>query len=753
MGAFAKANRVFAAVSLFAALCGCESLPNLFTNTSVKYSQDAGNVYVSAYPEVPWSDVSASLSPNNDLSITEARDIAASTTQEQISQFLSTFAAALNVSLPTVTKSVTDNITNGVTKTSGTITHVSPEVPTSSGTPATTLPSLTPDFSKALPASAVDGNTLLTEGTALYQYARILDSQIAKQYLPDGYSAHLLTLQVDLQPARRDLAYDAYTDVDFMPSVLTAAYLANAQDSDEEDQAPVVITPLVITDAMETTNVGRSIEALRQAAIQLSGMVYGAGINGGLGGGSERNQTITGLDKNSLVTVGRITDHTVRIRIGAENSGSHGLALVPRAYNVSFMVLVRDTQQAKSSSDTPELSIVAHTEFRPVDGGATLLEGRDRKKLAQTVDDTVRSFGFHAVDDCEVKSPNEIDGPLNLLRAVDEGDYRTAFACIVQTTDLIPVPDNKKQSSAENALHPIQMNAGLLPSDKPDTSGNQRPNVAAIVRDMMPTRRTALTRLFQRLVEIQDNSRYSTMHVALKVLHATLPPAQTVIYADDKQSKTVFYVRGGKDLDATKLRAVLTVNGRATTVLYPTDLRTVLAAGSSEVDVTTPSLAKFKLTGRKLLRICSESSKVCAAYETFLTAAGAPGNPHGGAAPAGSSIPNPVTTSEKYIVSDSTNHGLLTLKIGEMPADKSFTAPFYVNVTSPVGEFASNSTAGQAKITSKGIALTGSSVLVAYFQNLIDKETLTLTTVDSTGKDVGKPLNFTVKMSPPRKGG
>lgn len=87
--------------------------------------------------------------------------------------------------------------------------------------------------------------------------------------LPLGYQAHLVTLQVNVQPNGRNLPYDAFVDVTMFPGSWSDAMNA-ASDVNRDPQAlpPVVMYPLVITDAMESASVGRSLEVIRQAATQ-----------------------------------------------------------------------------------------------------------------------------------------------------------------------------------------------------------------------------------------------------------------------------------------------------------------------------------------------------------------------------------------------------------------------------------------------------------------------------------------------------
>ncbi|HEX8028672.1 MAG TPA: hypothetical protein VF491_09430, partial [Vicinamibacterales bacterium] len=413
--------------------------------------QNAANLYISAYPPVRWTDIADKLSPNNNLSIDQARTMAAQTTQVQIAQFMSTFAAGLGIGLPVNTKSVTTQLAaDGTTSTTGTKTKGPGTVPSSSGTPSTSVSdsSLQPNLTAGPLTLPVDGNTALTAGTALFQQAQILDHQISKGLLPRNYDAYLVTFQVNLQPRRRDLSYDAYINVHLMPGDWSEAIATSkAVQQSAKGLPPILVYPLVITDAMETTSVGRSIEAIRQAALQLSGVVSGVGVNAGLSGGSDRLNSVVGLDKNSLVTVGRVSDHTLRIRLGAENSGSAGTAMVPRSYNISVVVLTRNgtpPDQVSNLSVVTEMSLFSTDKGEELGGGPS----RRREVLAGRVAKLVQLYGFGTISDScggkarpvygtqqaggtdEAIKQWSIENSLQLLRAVDRSDYNTVATCL-----------------------------------------------------------------------------------------------------------------------------------------------------------------------------------------------------------------------------------------------------------------------------------------------------------------------------------
>lgn len=698
-------------ITLAVMTSSCATLPPQPRNSeaTASTSEEVANLYVAVYPEVPWKDISRALEPKHNLTTKDARDLAATTTQVQVSEFLSTFAAGLGIGLPVNNKTTTTTIGPSGQETTGTLMQGPGTVPAASGQPANPAATVTtPDFAKPAFAPGVDAITLLTAGTSIYQLAQILDNQISKGFLSaDKYSAHLVTFQVNLQPKRRALPFDAYVDLSLLPGKWAEAIDASKEAHASSDGLPPVnVYPLIITDAIETANVGRSIEAIRQAALQLSGLVGAVGVNASTGGGTKQFDSFVGLDKNSLVTVGRVSDHTVRIRLGAENAGTTALALVPRTYNVSLVVLTR--------KGVNTLSAITHSTFIKTDTNTTVPASntRARKELAIKVAQVVWNYGYQPVEtqkDCTFEQdaakrsellPENPDSTydkhywtvvntnLEFLRAVGRGDYLTVASCL-----------------------------GL--EKEPTVADEQR-----------------LRRFLADVVEIQGDTRYSTLLIPLKPYNPRLPDArQLVLYADDQKRATSFVVRGGTGLDPRQVRAELHLKNNIT--LLPTSM-TVTDEGA-EISIDFPSLARLGLAGDledaplSLTTAddtkCGADPKPCqASYKIrAVVAEEAP------------KITNPVQPSASILVADANNSTRLTLRVGSWPKDKSLTSPFYLAVKG------ANVANDKGSYSSKGVTISENTLVTLALDNLTPASAVTVTTIDSKGTTVGDALVFRVE--------
>lgn len=696
------------ALSLGAALA-CTSCQHdaLFRSANPGTSEDAAYVYVAAYPAVPWFDIADKVQPKNNLTIEQARTLAAVTTQTQISQYISSFAAGLGIGLATkldFSKIVRND--DGTTTSTGELTRTAGTVPASSGVASTNIASGVAGLDKVPNALGIDGNTLLTAGTALYQQAQILDHQITKAVYPNGYDAHLLTLQVSIQPTQRDVAADAYVNVTFLPGKFQRAVdTSEPVRKSVEGLAPVMVYPLIIMDALETTSVGRTVEAVRQASLALSGTIGAVGANLGLGGGSSDAARVAGLDKNSLVTVGRIADHTIRIRLGAENSGSAEHALVPRTYNVSLVVLTRS--DANQKIHIGNLIAITHTTLHSTRDGKILPTEFQRGSLATAVRDKICYFGQAGslvLSDEETKNITKItcpDAPESMAPAVEKEVDKAFYLDILRAAN--------------------RSDYGFIAA-----------------RFKVPTHDPTLERGFSRflasLIEMQQGSRYSDLLIPLREYQAAALPddRQLVLYTDDERSAT-FTARGGKRLQADALSAYLDVSDKsvpgATPRLLPSKID--VADDRSTAIVSFPPLEKsdLRISSDRPLHISYGKEK------KRYVAKKVP------APPAPEAAKNPVGSTSVVLAANENNVATLFLTVGEFP--KSGTQPAYLTVSG--ADVRPDQAIGARQVAGKGIPIAPNTVVPLSLGNLTATRNVVLTTHGADDKPIGQAIVLPVE--------
>lgn len=577
-------------------LSSCWKTVKLFDGTRVDVSEEVANVYVSAYPAVPWSSISEKLEPKHNLSTADARALAAVTTQSQVSQVLSTFAAGLAIGLPGRTSATTSLLNaDGTTTTTGSKKLEPGSVPSSSGaTPiALTDSNLAADLTKNPFANGIDAATQLMVGSGVYQLAQILDNQISKALPLKGYQAHLVTFQVNLQPLRRDLPYDAYVNVTLLPASWTRARSATTEvEKSANELSPVIVYPLIVADAMESSSVGRSVENIKQAAFALSGVVQNIGVSGGLNKGLDELDSRLGSDRNTLVTVGRISDHTLRIRIGAQQQGSQKLALVPRTQNVSVVVFTRAGVEQSNYID--RLSVITETTFVDAQNGE-VLESKYAKvtRSSEDINAVIALYGFELSKTCS----NDKNRSGDFLRAVDRSDFNYVSRCI-QETVADATTKSLRRSARVAAEAKDQSESG--PQTLSQLSHIKSSDSAVVPNEsdsLTPLAESRLRRVLAKVMTLLSDSRFSKLMVVLKPYREIKPESpkeEQVVFLSDDNISSKIVLRGGRDLDADDISAHLKIlqNGENADLL---PISVEVDATGTTTTLVFPSLSATKL--------------------------------------------------------------------------------------------------------------------------------------------------------------
>ena len=401
----------------------------------------------------------------------------------------------------------------------------------------------------------IDAATQLMQGTALYQLAAILDNQWSKSIHPDGYDAYLVTFQVNLQPYARDLPYDTYINLTILPSAWTQAVLGSQVWSRSAIDMPAVVTyPLVISEAMESGTVQKSVENIRQAALSLSGMIGNGGLNAGVNGGSNSLRSAWGADRNSLVTVGRVSNNSLRIRLGAQYQGSRAFAMLPKSQNISVVVLVK--AGAKREDYIDQLSVLTTTEFVHAETGQRLLpaqtpEAQERELTAQVVRILDRQgLRLYSDGDCG-KDPKLA---LSVLRAVHRGDYFVLDNCTVyndKTADRIVLDEIGMNEEEKRIVVTAETSKqGYTPYEK----------------QVSPLFRQSMREIVTALQALNVSARESHMTIPLKAYTPTavLPAMDSMLLLVDDARAATITMRGARYQSSANLtaRLALKIDGK-----------------------------------------------------------------------------------------------------------------------------------------------------------------------------------------------
>ncbi len=565
------------ATSILLAACG--SLPPLYERHTVQYQEEAATSFVTAYPAIPWAEVKDKFEPNFTMTADAALALVGLPSQALITQGVSASSVGLAVNFAGPPAAASASGSSGSSGTGGTSGSTSSTANTAgtSDAPANgkvpgsvpTAAAATPNFGASDVAPAVtdaiaarlaliDTSLRTDAALGLNQKIQRINSTIGKGYLPKGYRAHVVTLQVGLQPLARNLPYDAYVNISLLPGSLRGDVTKNADfASNASGLPPIVILPVLVIDNIESALVGTTLERIREAGIQLGGGIRSAGARFDAKGGTDVGQSALGYDKNSLMTIGRVNESTVVVRLGAAQGGAAKYAMIPRTHDFSLLVLVRDS--------VPNLFVTTRTTLRDAITGIALDSHRDREELRKSILESVHRYGYGINGSCDALSgirglapagskkaldAAKFDEPLDLVRVLDTGDLGAFSQCI-----------------------------GF--SEKRTVQQFEEPR---------------LRRLIAELNTVLVGSPYAKMLIPLKPpVTRDLPSSSTIALAYDSGDAMQVRIAGGSYLASDGVRGTFTVLADKTNVELGS---TAITTGETGRDLTLsfPSLQKLGLT-------------------------------------------------------------------------------------------------------------------------------------------------------------
>lgn len=360
--------RLFSLSALLAA-AGCEG--DFDNARRVASFNDAGRVHVSLFPLQDFRNprtmvldsdgkkqiqLAQGLKPKFTLTADKAVEQAIPTTTFSETMILTALLAKLGVS------PATTNIKGEAAD--------APEPPDPKVAPPTIDPKNKPQFHTTpdkLPLP-VDPLYKYAVAAALYQQTRLTDAAIESVLRAKGHQALLAPLNIDVVPFAHRQPYDVYLSVNF---TVTAKGSGSTP-------LHVTVLPLLVSDNVEGVQTARTVELLIQAQLALKAMSAGTGFlfDGGLT--RQKVQSALGTDLNSLLTVGRVSNSVLSVRIGAQRSASSTYATVARNTTVWTLLLVSETSAdgARLVTNPPtglwDINAISHATLRDAENGKAL---------------------------------------------------------------------------------------------------------------------------------------------------------------------------------------------------------------------------------------------------------------------------------------------------------------------------------------------------------------------------------------------
>lgn len=234
-----------------------------------------------------------------------------------------------------------------------------------------------------LPAGtlSVDPVSAYQAGASLFEQVKLLNRSL--QDIPHfkGYTPYIVTIQISLIPHKRDAPYDAYANIGFF----TDTNDPPTPPGKESETIPLIY-PLLTTDALEAANDQQNLNHLRQLTASISAAVHGVGIQSGVDQLNQNLNTVNGLNLNSLLTVGKLNQNCMVVRLGARNQpgSKERFSLVPETHNVSLLVL--------APTKASELEMTARTILRDALDGTPARDMSHKKRNDLFIDNVIGSY-------------------------------------------------------------------------------------------------------------------------------------------------------------------------------------------------------------------------------------------------------------------------------------------------------------------------------------------------------------------------
>jgi hypothetical protein len=345
--------------------------------------EDIAAVHVGIQSVAPFEDYLDALQPKFSITADKAIEDAIAQTRAHDSSTFAAILASLSVRFPEITDVLTQTTTSdGTTAATESTRTVSdgPGALADASAPA----ALTRTLSATLPATTTAIDPILKYRTAgaLMQEVALLSTFVRDAAISSHSKPYVVRLLVTMFPTNSSRAYDAYTTVSFFTKdratenmlapvqvrraateigaagntlilSLNSRVLSNASATNC-DRRPLEVVPLFVTDNIESSLHSDSLERVRDVALAVQGIWGNTRAGGGFR--SQRDDLSKTLVRNlnSLMTVARLHDNTLQIRLGAMY-GNRTDTMVPRTFNVTALVLFPTAKPQEELDDAGRL--------------------------------------------------------------------------------------------------------------------------------------------------------------------------------------------------------------------------------------------------------------------------------------------------------------------------------------------------------------------------------------------------------------
>jgi hypothetical protein len=391
-------------------------------------------------------------------------------------------------------------------------------------------------------ALSVDPMLQYRAAASLYENVKLLNRSLKDIPRFDGYVPYIVTIQISLIPYRHEAPYDTYADVAFF----TDSNTAPESPGPASETIPMVY-PMPTSDALEMSNDQQSRNQLRELNVVLEAATHGVGVQAATEQQKQRNETSSGYNLNSLVTVGRISQNCMQVRIGARNAaGLEQFNMLPETRNVTFLVF--------APKDAKELQMLSHTVFRDIKTDRVLKELSDEKVESDFLVNVIGGWFNELKETLNKKTFKSLQKTIRCNPSAHKAFHDFVLNRIVNTLYDTNSTDGSTFSGFQCAfkeffndpnIQPTLIKAGVSPNFFCDPfNGLDVNDIDAIWLDA--TRSTGL------------GDQYANDRIRLSVPEAKFPATNlTVLRADDGKS-SILTISGGHSLPQNRIHAILT---------------------------------------------------------------------------------------------------------------------------------------------------------------------------------------------------
>jgi hypothetical protein len=358
---------LFAVTTVVLLGCGVPKRQEPEGNKKVERLSEAASLHTSVTSITPWDDIKEALKPNFKLEANDALARSIPTTLVRLDRVMDIMRSQLGISPAIVKETSTTTTTTAVSgqpassATQGKVERLAPEIPSSSSSAplaATAATLLT------APDSSVDAMLQYQTAANLLRDIAVLNTEIENVARRTGTEPYLVRIRVGIMGLRPKLGYTTFANVSMFGTTDTYDEgTGQLRLSGDRPRAPLVI-PILSTDAVQATRRVNSAVARREVALALNLLKGFGAIGAGTSRAGEREEEAAGAELESVVTVGRLTDNTLRIRMGADPVPGGGYEMVTRTFSVSAVVFLPKTAR--------QLQYVSRLSMHDVESGDEL---------------------------------------------------------------------------------------------------------------------------------------------------------------------------------------------------------------------------------------------------------------------------------------------------------------------------------------------------------------------------------------------